>query len=246
VAETPQSVSEGGYGLKEDWDSIQKTLEEIIPVYDKTNRYISLGTDLRIRKRGIELLLKEIGVHDFLILDLGCGTGKMSQLFGAATGSTERIILVDPIKEMMRVAKSRNKTEGLLAVYENLAFPSESIDAAMAGFSLRDARDLVGALRELNRILKPKGVFLMVDLAKPDSKVKSGLISVYWRLLAPFLAFVGSGRAGLKFGALSKTYQRLPKVSELIQLFERNNFTVSKMEFSMLGGVCIFVFRKKG
>jgi demethylmenaquinone methyltransferase/2-methoxy-6-polyprenyl-1,4-benzoquinol methylase len=153
-------------------------------------------------------------------------------------------MLMDPILEMMRVARSSTKTQGLLAVYENLPFHQGSIDAAMAGFSLRDARDLKVALVELHDALKPDGRFLIVDLSKPDSRVKSGLISVYWRLIAPSLAFVASGRLGLKFGALSKTYRRLPRISEMLNLFEKSGFSVSRREFSMMGGACVIILRK--
>jgi demethylmenaquinone methyltransferase/2-methoxy-6-polyprenyl-1,4-benzoquinol methylase len=236
--------NDSGYGLKEDWGSIQKTLEEIIPVYDKTNRYISLGSDLRIRKKGIALLKEHVGKDDFLLLDLGSGTGKMTSLFLQDSGKVEDAILVDPIKGMMQVAKSRTRADGVLAVYEQLPFRRASLDAAMAGFSLRDARDLTRALRELQSILKAGGHFLIVDLSKPSSKTKSALISFYWRAIAPILAFIASGRSGLKFAALATTYDRLPKVPDLVKLFEDSGFSVSVAEFSMLGGACIIILRK--
>ncbi|MDA4111868.1 MAG: class I SAM-dependent methyltransferase [Thaumarchaeota archaeon] len=232
------------FGLKEDWNSIQRTLEEIIPVYDKTNRYISLGTDLRIRKAGIALLREVMGTDDFLLLDLGCGTGKMTDLFGAATRTTDRVLLVDPILGMMRIARSRTKAQGLLAVYENLPFRTGSIDAAMAGFSIRDARDLKRALSQLDDVLRPGGRFLIVDLSKPDSKVKSVFISAYWRLIAPVLAFAAAGRQGLKFAALSTTYRRLPKHSQLVELFQMCGFSVEKSESFMIGGASVIVIRK--
>jgi demethylmenaquinone methyltransferase/2-methoxy-6-polyprenyl-1,4-benzoquinol methylase len=240
-----QENSASGYGLKEDWDSVQKTLEEIIPVYDKTNRYISLGTDLKIRKRGIALLKEQIGKENFVLLDLGCGTGKMTQLFAELSGSSDEVLLVDPILAMMRVARSRTRAQGLLAVYENLPFRGNSVDAAMAGFSLRDARDLHGALDELHHSLTSGGLFLIVDLSKPDSKVKNALISVYWKVLAPFLAFVASGRAGLKFAALSRTYKRLPKTADYMKLFRDRGFSVVHSEFFMGGGASIILLRKK-
>ncbi len=97
------------FGLKEDWSTIQKTLEEIIPVYDKTNRYISLGSDLKLRKRGLELLEESIGKQDFSILDLGCGTGKMTaQLLAQIHHQKQSVVLLDPIVQMMRVAKLKD------------------------------------------------------------------------------------------------------------------------------------------
>jgi demethylmenaquinone methyltransferase/2-methoxy-6-polyprenyl-1,4-benzoquinol methylase len=232
------------YGLKEDWSLVQKTLEEIIPVYDKTNRYISLGTDLKIRERGIALLKEQIGKEKFVLLDLGCGTGKMTQLFAELFGALESVLLVDPIAAMMRVARARTRAQGLLAVFENLPFSGSSVDAAMAGFSLRDARDLRRALGELAHSLRPGGVFLIVDLSKPNSSVNNALISAYWKVFAPFLAFISSGRAGLKFAALSRTYKRLPKTADFMKLFAECGFTVIHKEFFMAGGASIVLLRK--
>ncbi|MGI0091974.1 MAG: class I SAM-dependent methyltransferase, partial [Nitrososphaerales archaeon] len=137
------------YGLKEDWRSVQRILEEIIPVYDRTNRYISLGTDVKLRKRGIELLQCSFGGgQPFSVLDLGCGTGKMTmELIEAQTKEKKDVLLCDPLVRMMRVAKSRTGREGLLAVFESLPVRRDSFDAAMAGFSIRDARKLADALK---------------------------------------------------------------------------------------------------
>ncbi len=189
------SNEDSEFGLKEDWRIIQKTLEEIIPVYDKTNRYISLGSDLKVRTRGLKLLKESVGKQNFQILDLGCGTGKMSaQLLSQVPSEKEFIVLLDPIRQMMGVAKLKTGVEGLIAVFENLPFKAETFDAAMAGFAIRDAKNLSTALEEINRLLKIGGKFLIVDLAKPDSKFKTKLIGIYWRAIAPAIAFLSSGR----------------------------------------------------
>jgi demethylmenaquinone methyltransferase / 2-methoxy-6-polyprenyl-1,4-benzoquinol methylase len=239
------NLSSSGYGLKDDWASVQRTLEEVIPVYDRTNRYISLGSDLKLRTRGIELLVSSFNNSSFSLLDLGCGTGTMTRIYGEKKAAPELVTLVDPILQMMRVARVRTGCDGLLAVYEALPFRDGSLDSSMAGFSLRDARDLSVALREIYRLLKPGGKFLIVDLSKPDSVVKNRLIAVYWRGIAPLIAFLSSGKLGLKFGALSKTYRRLPKISEFLKVTKEAGFEVSRTEFSMLGGASVILLNKK-
>jgi demethylmenaquinone methyltransferase / 2-methoxy-6-polyprenyl-1,4-benzoquinol methylase len=237
--------SSPNFGLKEDWSQLEKTLEEIVPVYDKTNRYISLGTDLKLRKRGIKLLLSEFGTEDFSLMDLGCGTGTMTQLFQTSAKSNDRVTLVDALPSMLKVARQRVGQEGVLGVYEALPFRTAVVDAAMSGFAIRDAKDLKAALDQINRILKPNGKFLIVDLAKPDSSLRSGLISIYWRIFAPLIAFFSVGKLGWKFAALSKTYRRLPKISELIHLAEVGGFEITRSEFSMLGGASVLLLSKR-
>ena len=237
--------SSPNFGLKEDWSLVEETLEEIVPVYDKTNRYISLGTDLKLRKRGIELLLTEFGTEDFSLVDLGCGTGAMTRLFQASAKSNDRVTLVDALPSMLKVARQRVGQEGVLGVYEALPFRTAVVDAVMSGFSIRDAKDLKAALEQINRLLKPNGRFLIVDLSKPDSPVRSGLISIYWRIFAPLIASLSVGKLGWKFAALSKTYRRLPKISEFIHLAEAGGFEITRSEFSMLGGVSVLLLSKR-
>lgn len=232
------------YGLNDDWQSVLQILEEIIPVYDRTNRFISLGADLNLRQKGIELLISKFSARDFSLLDLGCGTGAMTILFRKLKATGGLLLLVDPILKMMRVATTRTGEPGVLAIYEYLPFRKEAVDAAMAGFSLRDARDLSSALDQINSLLKPGGKFLIVDLSKPDSKVRNLLISVYWRTLAPLIAFLSSGRLGLKFGALAKTYERLPTISQFVRLANQHGFKVEDESFSMMGGACVILLRK--
>ncbi|NHI03479.1 hypothetical protein DYY67_1274 [Candidatus Nitrosotalea sp. TS] len=40
-------------GLGSSWGQVLDVLEQIIPVYDKVNSFISLGKDLEFRERGI-------------------------------------------------------------------------------------------------------------------------------------------------------------------------------------------------
>ena len=228
------------FGLREDWRSIEETLAQVIPVYDKTNRYISLGTDHKIRKEALDLLKRAIGdVPDLSIMDLGSGTGKMTQLLG------EPSVMIDALMPMMRVASKRNaNSEGLLAVFENLPFKTGTFRAAMVGFAIRDARNLELALSQISGAIQSGGFFLIVDLSKPDSRLKRGMVGLYWRAIAPLIAFFAVGRLGLKFAALSTTYQRLPKNSEFITLAQNAGFELVNSRFFMLRGASILLLRK--
>ena len=239
------SGEDSKYGLEDDWASVQKALEEIVAVYDKTNRYISLGTDLKLRKIGIDLLIKYSGNDNFTVLDLGCGTGKMSmQLMSRAPDERNSIILVDPITSMARSAKSRTGLDGVISVFESLAFREDSFEAAMAGFSIRDSRNLSTAFAEIGRVLKAEGRLLIVDLSKPTSRAKSALIYTYWRAIAPVIAVVTAGKLGLKFGILARTFQKLPRSPQFLQIASENGFKVLASQYSMMGGACVLLLAK--
>ena len=229
-----------GLGLGEDWDYVEQALREVIPVYDRTNRFISLGSDLKIRKSGLELLKQFLGNDpEILVLDLGCGTGRMTNLFGRPA------VMLDALGPMIRVAKKRNpNAEGIIGVFENLPLRSRTIQGVMTGFAIRDARRLNEALREINQALVRGGLLLIADLSKPESNFKSGLIALYWKIFAPLIALAVSGRKGLKFAALSNTYQKLPKKSVFLELTKKTGFRLIASRYFMLGGASVLLLKK--
>ncbi len=241
---------EESFGLKEDWQSVEDTLRTVIPVYDRVNRFISLGSDLRMRKEGLDLLRKSLGKGSFSVLDLGCGPGKMTEMLlgGMSDGAHVSVsLLAAALVPMVRVSISKNRnSQSVASVYESLPFWGETMDAAMAGFAIRDAKDLRSAMKQTHDILRPKGLFLIVDLCKPNSKVKRGLVGAYWRLIAPAIAFLAAGRLGLKFAALSKTFERLPTMHEFVELTMSQGFTVVESSLRMLDGACILLLQRTG
>ena len=62
-------------GLGSYWGEVLDVLQEIIPVYDKVNSYISLGKDSEHRNRAISGRIKD----GDKILDAGSGFGNMSK-----------------------------------------------------------------------------------------------------------------------------------------------------------------------
>jgi demethylmenaquinone methyltransferase / 2-methoxy-6-polyprenyl-1,4-benzoquinol methylase len=230
------------FGLKEEWRNIEQILNEVIPVYDKTNRYISLGSDLKIRREGLDLLETSLGdnIPDLSIIDLGAGTGRLTQLLGQPS------VMVDALLPMLQIASKRNiNSQSVLAVFENLPFKMSAFRGAMAAFSIRDAKNLREALSQICNIVQIGGFFLIVDLSKPDSSVKRRIIGLYWKAIAPLIAFVVTGRKGLKFAALSTTFQRLPNNSEFVGLAQNVGFELISSRLFMLGGAGIFLFRKR-
>lgn len=238
-----QATSGEQFGLKEDWTHVEEILRDVLPVYEKTNRYISLGSDLRIRKMGLGWLRRAIEKDSSVaseVLDLGAGPGRMSELLGSPT------ILLDALAPMIQVATKRNPhSDGMMAVYESLPIRPESLQAAMAGFAIRDARNLQQALHEISGCLKNGGHFLVVDLSKPDSRLKRGMIDLYWRILAPLIALFAVGKPGLKFAALSTTYRRLPTNSQLLKLAKDADLELESSKYFMLDGACILLFQKR-
>ena len=226
------------YGLGSLWRKVEDTLKDLIPIYDKINRIISLGQDLRLRIA----IAKAIHGKDLLVLDAGCGPGTMSKLILRSTNRIKQIILLDPLKEMLKQSKREldvRRSAFVQAVFEYLPFRSSVFDAAVSTFALRDAFDLNAAVAELSRVVKGSGgVVLILDLGKPKSRLLQAIIGVYWRILAPLLASAYIGKGGLVYGLLYYTYIKLPTNPQLKKMLQ-GLFTHIDLDEKMLGGVIL-------
>ncbi|MEP0825342.1 MAG: class I SAM-dependent methyltransferase [Nitrososphaera sp.] len=224
------------------WGEVIEVLRSIIPVYDKVNRVISLGKDEEYRRRGIHGRV----LPGNIVLDAGSGYGNMSRVALAEAGGDARVVMYDPIPEMLaNVKKFLPDSQAALSsgVFEYLPFRDGTFDAVLCGYSLRDAIRLREAIAEIHRVLKPGGRLVIVDLGKPDGSVSRAFVSMYLKYFLGIFAYFAAGKAGLKFKTLYGTYLRWPKNSELESLL-KEKFSRVEFDQGMMGGAVIIAAYK--
>lgn len=223
------------------WKEVIGVLTSIIPVYDKVNKSISLGQDDKYREFGLR---GQISPGD-LILDAGSGFGNMSSKALEILNDNARVILHDPIREMLNYAQNQNSQRLNLScgVFEYMPFKESSVDAVLCGYSLRDSFSLVEAISEVHRVLKNGGRFIIVDIGKPDNVMLRSFVTFYLKYILGIVAYSVSGKRGLRFKTLYGTFVRWPKNALLNDLlldkFSKVNFTKK-----MFGGAIIVVAYK--
>jgi ubiquinone/menaquinone biosynthesis C-methylase UbiE len=103
------------------------------------------------------------------VLEIGCGTGRFAR---AAAAAGHNVTAIDISAGMLEYLAHRASAEGLPAIQTRRAgfltmnFPEASFDAVVSGAALHhlpDAWKLV-ALRNVARVLKPAGRFLLRDV----------------------------------------------------------------------------------
>jgi demethylmenaquinone methyltransferase / 2-methoxy-6-polyprenyl-1,4-benzoquinol methylase len=218
------------------WKQVISTLRDIIPVYDKVNRVISLGKDELYRYEGINGNIKS----GDLVLDAGSGFGNMSlTTFKITTAAEVKIVIYDPIFEMLQSSRQRLVVELISSgIFEHMPFKDNTFDVVMCGYSLRDAINLEIAVSEIHRILKKNGRFLIVDLGKPDNKLIRLGVSIYLKYIIKIFAYVIARQTGLKFQTLYGTFIKWPQ-NNTLNLLLKKQFSQVDFKTKLMGGSII-------
>ena len=228
-------------GLGSYWGEVLDVLQEIIPVYDKVNSYISLGKDSEHRNRAISGRIQD----GDKILDAGSGFGNMSKTALNITNGKVEIMLYDPLLPMIKNTDRlfKKKPETTCGVFEHTPFRNQQFDVVLSGYSLRDAISLKTAIAEIHRVLKNDGKWIIVDLGKPDKAIVRFGVSFYLKLILPIVAYMAGGKLGLKFAALYGTYKLWPQNKKLESML-LEKFTKVEFEKDMMGGAIMIAAYK--
>lgn len=110
--------------------------------------------------------------HYGLAVDLGTGTGFTAF---AVAPYADHVLATDIAAPMLAQARRLAGERGLanvafaLAEAEGLPFASGSLDAVASRTAAHHFHDLAQAAREIQRVLRPGGVFLLSDTVAPES-----------------------------------------------------------------------------
>jgi len=115
------------------------------------------------------------------VLEIGAGTGRQAQAMLGANLCRE-LWLLEPSDKMLKVAhKKIPQATPILGYAEAMPFSGAKFDRAYAVDSLHHWDDQYQGLLEVRRILKPKGIFVLIEL---DPRTRWGhFISLFERVL---------------------------------------------------------------
>ena len=228
---------------------VRGLFDRIAGRYDLLNRVISLRLDARWRKKAVAAGLRG---GERLVLDLGAGTGDLALLAGRAIGGQAKVIGIDFAFEMLRLADAKrradpqgHKTAFLQGTALSSPFKDRAFDAALTAFVLRNITDLPLFFAEAQRVLKPGGRFVSLDMFPPSGSPFSVFYSVYFYHLVPWLgACLARDRAAYQYLSNSvRTFHRPEAVAEMIR---RAGFQAVSIRRFLQGAVCMHIAEKAG
>jgi len=148
---------------------VEQMFDTISENYDGLNRVISFGIDTSWRKKVIDLV-KQTNPKN--ALDIATGTGDLA--ISLAEAGVPKVVGLDLSEGMLSVGRKKiteKKLDHIIEMTqgdsEALPFENDSFDAITVAFGVRNFETLENGLKEILRVLKPGGIFVVLETSVP-------------------------------------------------------------------------------
>jgi demethylmenaquinone methyltransferase/2-methoxy-6-polyprenyl-1,4-benzoquinol methylase len=186
-------------------EQVTQMFDKVSSNYDFLNRLLTFGIDISWRKKVVKFVQNHKAKR---ILDIATGTGDLAIML--AKINPEKVIGLDISEGMLEVGKKKvdrlnlnDKIEMILGDSEKLPFEDQFFDAITVGFGLRNFENLEQGLKEIYRVLRPKGTFVVLETSQPNKfPIKQGF-TFYSKYIIPTV--------GKLFSKDKNAYQYLPE-----------------------------------
>lgn len=223
--------------------AIRAMFDAIAPTYDRLNRLMSFGLDLRWRRKAVCLLAEKRGGA---FLDIAAGSGDVSR--DLLTLSPRLIVAADFALRMLEVLRTKPElvdrhVQIAAADALRLPFSDESFDGTIVAFGMRNFADRPQSLREMIRVLKPGGISVILELTTPRGTVSRALYAAYSRIVLPFVGqFISKHNSAYRY--LPQSIAEFPSDEEFLALMTSAGFNSVKAEPLSFGSATIYWGKK--
>lgn len=226
-------------------EQVTEMFDNISENYDDLNRVISFGIDVSWRKKVVKIVSK---THPSKILDVATGTGDLAiQL--SQTGAVE-IIGLDISPGMLEVGKSKVNAKNLnnlitmvVADSENLPYKENYFDAITVAFGVRNFENLEKGLSEIYRVLKPGGVFVVLETSVPTKTPYKQGYKLYSKRILPIIGRIFS-KDKSAYSYLSESAAVFPYGEAFNNILKKIGFTSIKDKPQTFGVATIYTASK--
>lgn len=207
-------------------EQVAQMFDTISKEYDGLNRVISFGIDVKWRKKVVDIVAKSKANR---ILDIATGTGDLA--INLAKTNAQEIIGLDISDGMLEVGRKKiaerqlsNKIQMMLADSENMPFEDNSFDAITVAFGVRNFENLEKGLSEILRVLKPNGIFVILETSVPvKTPFKQGY-KFYSKFILPTIGRVFS-KDRVAYSYLSESASVFPYGEALNNILRQIGFS---------------------
>jgi len=216
--------------------------------YDLINRIFTWGLDERWRRKAARACLESKPARE---LDLCCGTGDLAIWLARLSDPSTSVYALDYSLPMLtkaidkeKKARTKQKIAFVHGDVASLPFPDNFFDSAGIAFAFRNLtykNPLTKKyLREIVRVIRPGGQFVIVESSQPPNRVLRRLYHYYLRwFVFPLGQWISGNKAAYKY--LSESAKHFYRSEELGDILIRAGFEKVTVKRLLLGVCAIHV-----
>lgn len=199
---------------------------EVAPKYEFLNSLLTAGLDRRWRRELLNVSEAALGRKPEAVLDLATGTGDIPRLMaerwpGAAIQGT------DPTEAMLAVAKQKTNQKNIswdVGVAEQIDSADESLDLITIAFGFRNVAEnlRLNAVQEALRVLRPGGVFAILELGLPKQGPARQIYSLLLSYGMPTLAGLFAPKEPYQY--LARSVKEFPPPENVRRMLNKAGF----------------------
>ena len=224
---------------------VEKMFDSISFEYDKLNRLISAGNDVKWRKNIYKIAEPLSPVN---ILDIATGTADIAIELSQIEDS--EIIGLDISEKMLDVGRQKvtdrnleDKVSLISGDAEDLNFPNNSFDLISIGFGVRNFQNLEQGLSESHRVLRDGGTLIVLETSVPHNIIIKFFYLLFSRTFIPLVGSVFSkDKKAYKY--LQKSAEEFPSGEKFIHILKSCGFKSVEIMPLMLGASSIYIAKK--
>lgn len=217
---------------------VHEVFESIAPKYDLMNDVLSF----RRHKAWRRFTMAKMNVRPgTTAIDLCCGTCDWTISLAKAS-ETGEVVGLDFSSNMLEFGQRKIQSLGLdkqinLVQGNAMSLPYEdnTFDYATIGFALRNVPDLVQVIKEMQRVVKPGGVVVSLELSKPTWQPFKSIYYFYFQKILPFLGKLIAKRYE-QYRWLPESLVHFPDHKELARIFGETGLTGVEV-YPLSGGI---------
>jgi demethylmenaquinone methyltransferase/2-methoxy-6-polyprenyl-1,4-benzoquinol methylase len=206
-------------------EQVTQMFDTISENYDGLNRIISLGIDVKWRKKVVKIVGKN---NPKQILDIATGTGDLALMM--ASLNPDRIVGLDISAGMLEVGKRKinkanlsEKIEMIVGDSEEMPFDDQTFDAITVSFGVRNFAHLDKGIKEIARVLKPTGVLVILETSNPTKFPFKQGYKFYTNYILPIIGKIFS-KDKVAYSYLSESANSFPFGEAFNNILEKNGF----------------------
>ena len=203
---------------------VRGVFDSVAPKYDLMNDLMSAG--LHRAWKAYTVMVANLREGD-QVLDIAGGTGDLSLAFSKKVGATGRVVHTDINEAMLRVGRDRLINEGVVLPTtvcdaEHLPFPDNHFDLVSVAFGLRNMTHKDAALREMCRVLKPRGRLLVLEFSRVAKPLEKAYDWYSFQVLPRLGKLVAGDDSSYRY--LAESIRMHPGQEELKSLMQQSGF----------------------